>query len=575
MIRFQPFQRASFRRTSILLKRASLDHPHFKFQRSYSQEKIKVKPQSRYTFFKVGIAIGLAGSVLYYTNDRARHIVLTGERVGVVSVAVVRCFLLYKNTLGTKFNTEDERQKALKETHKSAAEVTLKALEHNGGIYIKLGQHITALTYLLPKEWTDTMLPLQDKCPRSSMEDIEKLFESDLGVSMHDLFSEFNPSPVGVASLAQVHLARLRETGEEVAVKVQHPSLQEFVPLDVYLTKSVFNLMYKFFPDYPLTWLGEEMQSSIYVELDFTCEAENARKTAEYFKNHQKRTALKVPDVISAQPRILIMESCPGARLDNLEYMKEHNISTSDVSSCLSHIFNDMIFTPGVGLHCDPHGGNLAIRSIPKSSSGHNFEIILYDHGLYRDIPMQMKRDYSRFWLAVLDNDVANMRKYADKFAGIKGEQKFQIFAAAITGRAPEKALSYDISSARSEDEISSMQHRLHSEEGILEDLMTILSSMPRIVLLILKTNDLTRNLDEGLSNPLGSERTFLILANYCAKSVYDENNETIGKQYSRYSLFGLFNHVNNWISYQRRLSTLFIYDFIMAIRNVRQRFLL
>ena len=54
--------------------------------------------------------------------------------------------------------------------------------------------------------------------------------------------------------------------------------------MDVALTKMVFDLMYKVFPEYPLTWLGDEMQNSIYIELDFTKEAENAQQTAEYFK---------------------------------------------------------------------------------------------------------------------------------------------------------------------------------------------------------------------------------------------------------------------------------------------------
>ena len=58
------------------------------------------------------------------------------------------------------------------------------------------------------------------------------------------------------------------------------------------------------------------------------------------------------------------MEYVSGERLDNLKYMEQNNIDPSEVSSCLSHIFNNMIFTPGVALHCDPHGGNLAIRSV-------------------------------------------------------------------------------------------------------------------------------------------------------------------------------------------------------------------
>ncbi|CUM68362.1 uncharacterized protein PRCAT00006084001 [Priceomyces carsonii] len=527
--------------------------------------------KSKYRFFKFGVALGLAGSLLYYTNDTARYSVLMAERVGVVTIATARCFNLYRKTLNKDYSSAEERSRALSKTHKRAAEITLKALETNGGIYIKLGQHITALTYLLPREWTETMIPLQDQCPRSSMEEIEELFITDMGATIDEIFSDFDPEPVGVASLAQVHVAKLKDTGEKVAVKVQHPSLAQFVPLDVYLTSKVFQLMYKFFPEYPLTWLGEEMESSIFVELNFVNEARNAQHTSEYFKDLKNLTALRIPEVKFAKKRILVMEYLSGARLDDLKYMKEHKINTAEVSSCLAHIFDIMIFVPGVGLHCDPHGGNLAIRP-SNGNEKHNFEIILYDHGLYRNIPIDMKRSYSHFWLSILDNNVPKMKEYAEKFAGVKGDQKFKIFACAITGRDTDNTLNYDISSTRSSTEIVNMQKQLQSDGKVLEDLMYILSSMPRIVLLILKTNDLTRSLDENLDNPLGPERSFLILANYCAKAVYDEHKETISKECSKYSIIWAYKCIKNWLSYEKRISSLYIYDWVMIFKNFKHR---
>lgn len=539
----------------------------------------RVPPRQRsYTFLKFVAATGLIGGTLYATNESVRnsvkHLYYTVKRVGVVTVATTRCFNIYVNVLGKDFDDPHERSKALSAAHLKAAKITLKALEKNGGVYIKLGQHVSALTYLLPKEWTDTMIPLQDRCPRSSIEEIEEMFLKDKGVSLDSIFSEFNPEPVGVASLAQVHIATLRDSGEKVAVKVQHPSLAEFVPLDIYMTQTVFDLMYKVFPEYPMTWLGDEMQNSIYVELDFVNEAGNAEKTAEYFKRFEKDTALRIPKVISADKRILVMEFVAGARLDDLKYIKEHNINTAEVSSCLSHIFNNMIFLPDAGLHCDPHGGNLAIRKVSKSESktGHNFEIVLYDHGLYRYIPLQMKRDYAHLWLAILDNDIPKMKQYAEKVAYVKGQRKFQIFAAAITGRDPDTALNYDISKSRDVSEVKNMQHQLHSEEGVLEDLMDILSNMPRMVLLILKTNDLTRNLDENLDNPLGPERTFLIMANYCARVVYEESKEKNDRAYKPYSLTWMYYRVTSWLVYERRVSALFFYDIYMLFSNFRKR---
>lgn len=64
------------------------------------------------------------------------------------------------------------------------------------------------------------MRPLQDQCDPTPFEDVERLFVSDMGKPISELFDEFNHEPIGVASLAQVHVGRLKETGQEVAVKV-------------------------------------------------------------------------------------------------------------------------------------------------------------------------------------------------------------------------------------------------------------------------------------------------------------------------------------------------------------------
>lgn len=73
---------------------------------------------------------------------------------------------------------------------------------------------------MLPKEWRDTMRPLQDKCDPTPYEDIQTLFLSDMGQPISELFEDFDPVPIGVASLAQVHIGKHIESGRKVAVKV-------------------------------------------------------------------------------------------------------------------------------------------------------------------------------------------------------------------------------------------------------------------------------------------------------------------------------------------------------------------
>jgi aarF domain-containing kinase len=210
------------------------------------------------------------------------------------------------------------------------------------------------MNYLLPLEWTTTFIPLQDKCPVSSYESIETMFVNDTGEKISDYFSEFAQEPIGAASLAQVHLATVKETGQKVAVKVQHPALAEWANLDLALTRFTFSTLKKFFPEYDLEWLSNEMEYSLPQELDFVLEGKNALRAKEYF-SHIPQLPLVIPDVLWAKKRILVMENVSGHRPDDLEFLDSNGIDRDEVSAALARIFNEMIFGTNAPLHCDPH----------------------------------------------------------------------------------------------------------------------------------------------------------------------------------------------------------------------------
>ena len=156
-----------------------------------------------------------------------------------------------------------------------------------------------------------------------------------------------------------------------------------------------------------------------------------------------------------------------GARLDDLAYIDANGIDRDEVSATLARIFNEMIFGEGAPLHCDPHGGNIAIRK-NNTRRDTNFDIILYDHGLYRDIPDDLRRSYAKMWLAIIDGDVERMKKYVNEVAGI-GEDKFPLFASAITGR-DFSVVSSSIMKPKEADEQKTMSSAL--QEGLLLDLV-------------------------------------------------------------------------------------------------------
>ena len=144
-------------------------------------------------------------------------------------------------------------------------------------------------------EWVETFIPLQDKCPVSPFEAIQEMYLKDTGHRIEDDFTEFSTTPIGAASLAQVHTATLKETGQKVAVKVQHPALAKYAPLDLALTRFTFSTLKRFFPEYDLEWLSQELESSLPQELDFALEGKNARRMSTYFKEHSN-LPLIIPD---------------------------------------------------------------------------------------------------------------------------------------------------------------------------------------------------------------------------------------------------------------------------------------
>ncbi|KAF2840801.1 ABC1 family protein [Patellaria atrata CBS 101060] len=497
-------------------------------------------------------------------SDDAKHVATATRRTSRIVGTLFLCINDYRTTLKHDRSNEGEYQALLRACHKRCAERTLVTMEKSGSIFIKLGQHLSSLNYLLPSEWCDTFIPLQDKCPVSSYQSIEEMVLKDTGHTLMEFFSEFEREPIGAASLAQVHRAVVRDTGQKVAVKVQHPALDEWTPLDLALTRFSFATLKRFFPDYDLTWLGEELDVSLPQELDFNREATNAIRAKNYFSRHHELPLL-IPNVLWARRRILVMEYLTGHRPDDLEYLDSHNISRDEVSAALARTFNEMIFGTNAPLHCDPHGGNIAVRHNPHRRGKQNFDIILYDHGLYRDIPMNLRRSYAKLWLAVLDADEPRMRKYAYEVAGI-GDEHFPLFASAITGR-DFNAVKTGVAKPRTEQEKDNISDALG--EGLIVQLVQLLGKVPRIILLILKTNDLTRSLDENLHTRQGPVRTFLILARYASRAVLEEQLEWLRNSGSLLWPSNLVRLAEAWASYARVGLKLRVYEVWLDVRGM------
>lgn len=135
----------------------------------------------------------------------------------------------------------------------------------------------------------------------------------------HELFTEFEAEPLGTASLAQVHKAKLKD-GTDVAVKVQHFFVKKNIGIDLRVMEICINIMAKVFPEFQLQWLVDETKKNIAKELDFMQEGRNAEKVAEIFKNY---SWLKIPKIFwdYSSERVLVMEYVHGGQVNDLKYV--------------------------------------------------------------------------------------------------------------------------------------------------------------------------------------------------------------------------------------------------------------
>ena len=172
-------------------------------------------PPKRFPFVSTAFAATFTGFILYdgllneftYSGASIRFL----RSVRTATLIALDYLLLDENDP----NYDD----VIKTVHQRSADRLLETCLLNGGLYIKVGQGFAAINHILPKEYTSTLIKLQDKCLPTCKEDVLKVFKEDFGQEPEHLYSEFDYKPIAAASIAQVFKAKLKD-GQDVAVKV-------------------------------------------------------------------------------------------------------------------------------------------------------------------------------------------------------------------------------------------------------------------------------------------------------------------------------------------------------------------
>jgi hypothetical protein len=101
--------------------------------------------------------------------------------------------------------------------------------ENAGGTLVKIGQQMSIRLDMLPVRICEELSLMLDSVPPFPTEEAIAVIEQTTGRKLEEIFSAFDPEPIGSASIACVYQGVLRDTGEKVAVKVRRPGIRKLV----------------------------------------------------------------------------------------------------------------------------------------------------------------------------------------------------------------------------------------------------------------------------------------------------------------------------------------------------------
>lgn len=289
-----------------------------------------------------------------------------------------------------------------------------------GGVLIKLGQFLSTRVDVLPPEITEELKGLQDEVPAVAAHAIRQVLIEELG-DLDQYFQEIEEQPLAAASLGQVHRAWLHPEGDAnlehgrrgvaVVVKVQRPGIKQLVETDLAALRVVARWMVRYPPirrraDMPA--LLEEFARTLWEELDYVQEANNAQRFAEMFAGDE---GVYIPHVFRRHStgRVLVLENVEAIKIVDLEGLDAAQVSRSEVADRLLDTYFRQIFNEGF-FHADPHPGNLFVQPREDvvdldADATRPFYLVFVDFGMVGRIETLMGQNLTKLLVSVTQKD--------------------------------------------------------------------------------------------------------------------------------------------------------------------------
>ncbi len=269
-----------------------------------------------------------------------------------------------------------------------------------GSAFIKLGQLLSARPDILPSEWVTELADLQDKVPAFDFEKAEEVLEAELGSRYKEII-EIDKDPLGSASLAQVHRARLKN-GRSVVLKIQRPGLEKLFRLDLEVMQGVAAVLQRnpnLSHGRDFIGIAKECKKVLIKELDFELEAQYAARFRQQFLEDP---SIRIPQVVweLSTKKVLCLDYLPGIKINDRETLIQNGINPASVAEIGATSYLKQLVKFGF-FHADPHPGNLAVAN--------DGSLIYYDFGMMGLISQGLRNRLGTMVKAAAAGDAARL----------------------------------------------------------------------------------------------------------------------------------------------------------------------
>lgn len=292
----------------------------------------------------------------------------------------------------------------------------LLALEM-GGVLIKLGQFLSARVDVLPPEITNELQGLQDEVSAIPTDVVWYILQEELG-DLSQRFAIIEKDPLAAASLGQTHRAWLwpqngaSELGDAVVVKIQRPQIEIIVQTDLDALQVVSHWVMRYGPirrraNVPA--LMEEFAYTLWQELDYEGEVDNAERFAAIYANH---TRVYIPAVyrLHSTKRVIVLENVEGIKINDVDSIVAAGIDPKEVAAIVFDAYFQQFFRASF-FHADPHPGNIFIRPRtdlpwdPDQEEGRPFWLTFVDFGMVGHISPQISKNIYKIMVSVVQRN--------------------------------------------------------------------------------------------------------------------------------------------------------------------------